>query len=130
MAITRRSLFLLLAVVALFACSGEGGNLMKVTPEELLAELQEAVRNPGGRCRLDSNEGGTDERIERLLRATPADIVSVEKPAYVIEPAVELVIRASEPQAPLLSVLVYLEDNHCERFDLADIKYENPSSKQ
>lgn len=127
---TRRSLGFLPVVLALFACSEDSGNPMKIAPEALLAELQEAVRNPGGRCRLESNEGGTDERIERLLRATAADIVAVEKPAYVVEPAVELVIRATEPQAPSLSVLVYLKDGHCERFDLADIKYENPSSGQ
>jgi hypothetical protein len=111
----------LLLVVVLFACSEEGGNPMKIAPEALLAELQEAVRNPGGKCRLDSNESETDKRIERLLRATAADVVSIEKPAYVVEPAIELLIRAPEPQAPLLSVLVYLQDDHCERFHLADM---------
>jgi len=121
-------------VLALFACSEDGGNAMKIAPEALLAELQEAVRNPGGRCRLEINDGATDELITWLLRATAADIVAVEEPRYVFEPAVELVIRATEPQAPKLSVLVYLKDDHGERFDVADIvadiKYENRSSRQ
>lgn len=125
MTASRRIVSLCLCVALLNACSQEAPTTF--TPETLLAELQASVRNPGGTCWLDTDEPGTDPRIERLMRATSADVELMKRPSYEVEPALELVIRAPRPQAPRLHVLVYLRDDQCERFDLADM-WNDPKS--
>lgn len=125
MANRRRYLLLLLVGTILSACGRAGEIPAGISSQALLAELQESVRHPSHTCPLESNGGETDELIQWLLLATAADVVSIRKPTYVLEPAVELVIRAprsQNPRAHLLSVLVHLENDQCEKFDLAEIK--------
>ena len=120
MAITSRFLIACLLAGWLCAC-GNQQDSAAIRPEVLLAQLQEAVRNPSDRCRLEGDEGGIGRRIERLMSATAIDILSVKKPSYEVEPALELLIRAPQRGAPVLSVLVYLQGGRCERFHLADM---------